>query len=144
MTLASSAALEFSAIQVGDAAPEVRFPAITITDIVRYAGSSGDFTPLHHDPVYAQKAGYKDVFAMGMMTAGYLSKLVGDWFGPENIRRYKVRFTGQVYPGDTLICKGVVTGKREADGQKWVDAALEVVTAEGASVLAGEATAVAR
>lgn len=141
---ASKKALEYASVNVGDTGPEVTFPPITITDIVRYAGASGDFTPLHHDPEYARKAGYKDVFAMGMMTAGYLTKLIGDWFGPENIRRYKVRFTGQVYPGDVLTCRGRVTAKREEGGEKLIEAELTVQLQDGSTVLTGTATAAAR
>jgi acyl dehydratase len=144
LKVASDRALDFAAVRVGDTAPEVTFPPVTITDIVRYAGASGDFTPLHHDVEYARRAGYKDVFAMGMMTAGYLTKLAGDWLGPENLRRYKVRFTGQVYPGDVLTCRGRVAAKREENGQKLLDVDLTVETQDGTVVLNGAATAEAR
>ena len=56
----------------------------------------------------------------------------------------KVRFTGQVYPGDSLTCRGRLTGKREAGGEKLVDAELTVETQDGTVVLTGSATAAAR
>jgi acyl dehydratase len=85
---------------------ERRFGPITRTDIVRYAGAGGDFNPMHHDDEFAQSAGYPSVFAMGLLTAGLLSGYASDALGLENIHRYSVRYTGQVYPGDTLVMTG--------------------------------------
>ena len=87
---------------------ERRFGPITRTDIVRYAGAGGDFNPIHHDDEFARSAGYPSVFAMGLFTAGLLSGYASDAFGLENIHRYSVRYTGQVYPGDTLVLQGEV------------------------------------
>ena len=78
-------------------------------DIVRYAGASGDFNPIHTDEDYARSTGAPTVFAMGMLPAGYLAHAVSDWFGgPQHVRRYKVRFTTRVWPGDELVCRGRV------------------------------------
>jgi acyl dehydratase len=85
---------------------ERRFGPITRTDIVRYAGAGGDFNPIHHDDEFARSAGYPSVFAMGLLTAGLLSGYASDALGIENIHRYSVRYTGQVYPGDTLVLQG--------------------------------------
>ncbi len=85
---------------------ERRFGPITRTDIVRYAGAGGDFNPMHHDDEFAKSAGYPSVFAMGLLTAGMLSGYASDALGLENIHRYSVRYTGQVYPGDTLVMQG--------------------------------------
>ena len=93
---------------VGDA-PEPRlFGPITRTDIVRYAGASGDFLPLHHDEEQARAAGFPTVFAMGMFQAGLLATFATDWLGAAEIRRFAVRFREQVWPGDVLVCEGKV------------------------------------
>ena len=83
---------------------------ITRADIVRYAGASGDFNPIHIDEGYARNTGAPTVFAMGMLPAGYLAHALSDWIGgPHRLRRFKVRFTTRVWPGDEIVCTGRVT-----------------------------------
>jgi acyl dehydratase len=88
---------------------EMVFGPLERVDIVRYAGASGDFNPIHTDEGYARSTGAPTVFAMGMLPAGYLAHAVADWFGgSQNLRRFKVRFTTRVWPGDELACTGRV------------------------------------
>lgn len=88
---------------------EVVFGPIERVDIVRYAGASGDFNPIHIDEGYARSTGAPTVFAMGMLPAGYLAHAVSDWFGgAQHLRRFKVRFTTRVWPGDEIACRGRV------------------------------------
>ena len=88
---------------------EVVFGPLARADIVRYAGASGDFNPIHVDEDYARSTGAPGVFAMGMLPAGYLGHALSDWFGgPHRLRRYRVRFTARVWPGDELVCTGRV------------------------------------
>jgi acyl dehydratase len=88
---------------------EVVFGPLERADIARYAGASGDFNPIHIDEGYARETGAPTVFAMGMLPAGYLAHATADWFGgPQNLTRYKVRFTTRVWPGDELVCAGRV------------------------------------
>ena len=94
----------------GSAFPERTFGPLGRVDIVRYAGASGDFNPIHVDAPYARAAGAPDVFAMGMLPAGYLARAASDWLGgPGGFRRYKVRFAARVWPGDLLACTGLVS-----------------------------------
>lgn len=96
-------------VEVGMELGEVVFDALDRDDIVRYAAASGDDNPIHQDEEYARRTGAPTVFAMGMLPAGYLAHAVSDWFGgPHNLRRYKVRFTTRVWPGDELVCTGRV------------------------------------
>jgi acyl dehydratase len=89
---------------------EVVFGPLERADIVRYAGASGDFNPIHIDEGYARGTGAPTVFAMGMLPAGHLAHAAADWFGgPQNLARFKVRFTTRVWPGDELVCTGRVT-----------------------------------
>ena len=79
-------------------------------DIKRYALASGDDNPIHQDEEYAKASGAPTVFAMGMLPAGYLAHAVSDWFGgPQHLRRYKLRFTTRVWPGDEIVCRGKIT-----------------------------------
>lgn len=125
-------------VSVGDLLPPFQ-RTVTRTDIVRYAGASGDFNPLHHDEVLAQSVGLKSVFAMGLLHGGYMTKLLTDLASPDTIRRYKVRFKGQVYPGDTLTFQATVDDIKERDGERIVRLALVVSSANGDVVIEGDA-----
>ena len=92
----------------GDEMPVGTVGPMTRTDFVRYAGSGGDFHPLHHDEAFAREAGLPGVFGMGMLHAGILGDHLARWVGPDNLRRFSIRFTGQVWPGDVLTLTGRV------------------------------------
>ncbi|MGD1241388.1 MaoC/PaaZ C-terminal domain-containing protein [Mycobacterium seoulense] len=96
-------------LAVGDEAPPRVFGPLSKDMFVRYAGASGDFNPMHYDDDLARSAGYPSAFGQGMLTAALLATFVTDWLGPWQLQRYGVRFRGQVWPGDTLICTGRVT-----------------------------------
>ena len=91
---------------------ERTLPPLTRTDIVRYAGASGDFNPIHHDEEYAVRLGLPSVFAMGMLVGGSLGSFLADRYGADNIASYQIRFRGQVWPGDevTLTAEPVPDG----------------------------------
>jgi acyl dehydratase len=80
----------------------MRVGPITRTDMVRYAGAGGDFNPVHHDDVYARSLGLPGVFAMGLLGAGYLSRVLTAEFGASTVQRFTVRFRAQMWPGETL------------------------------------------
>lgn len=102
--------ISIEAFHAGMELSEMSFGPITRDDIKRYALASGDDNPIHQDEEYAKSTGAPTVFAMGMLPAGYLATAVGRWFdGPHHIRRFKVRFTTRVWPGDEIVCRGVVT-----------------------------------
>lgn len=119
------------ALAAGDTLPTATIGPITRTDIVRYAGAGGDFNPIHHDEPFAQSLGLPGVFAMGMLQGGALAQKLAAWVGPENVRRFGLRFTGQVWPGDVLTIDGSVTGV--ADGL--ADVALTATRQTGDVVL---------
>lgn len=97
--------------------PEPReFGPLTRQMFVRYSGASGDLNPMHYDDSFAQRAGYKSVFSQGMHQAALLATFATDWLGPENVRRFAVRFREQVWPDDVLTCAGVVTAVEERPG----------------------------
>ena len=90
----------------GAAIPPFVVEDLTRTDLVRYAGASGDFNPIHHDENFARAAGNPTVFGHGMLTAGLVARCITDFVGAGNLRRYKVRFATRVWPGDTITCAG--------------------------------------
>ena len=131
----------FDALSEGDEAPALEVGPLTRTHFVRYAGASGDFNPMHHDDTIATQVGNPSVFGHGMLTAGLLARMLKDWFGAEALRKFQMRFSKQVWPGDTLTCSATVTGKREEGGEKLVDVECKVTNQDGVEVLTGTATA---
>jgi acyl dehydratase len=125
----------------GDEAP-VRSHVLTRTDLVAYAGASGDFNPMHHDEVLATAAGQPSVFGHGMFSMGLLGSALTDYVGVGNVRRFQVRFAKQTWPAETLETKIVVTGTREAGGEHLVDLDVRLLNADGEEKVVGQATAV--
>src|ERR1700689_5986050 len=132
--------LNFKDVGTGDEAP-VRSHVLTRTDLVIYAGASGDYNPMHHDEVKAKQAGQPSVFGHGMFSMGLLGSALTDYVGIGNVTRFQVRFARQTWPDEVLSSKIVVTGKREVDGKKLLDVALTLSNAEGEAKVVGEATA---
>jgi acyl dehydratase len=115
--------------------PEPRtFGPVTQTDVVRFAGASGDFNPLHHDPELARAAGFDAPIAMGQLTAGLLAGWLTDWCGVERLRRLEVRFTAPLHLGDTVTLSGSVTSVE--DGLAHLDVA---ATGASATLVTGTA-----
>lgn len=133
--------LFFDDVQEGDTAPEISH-VLTRTDLVMYAGASGDFNPMHHDEVAAKDAGLPSVFGHGMFTMGLLGKALTDYVGVGNLEKYSVRFTQQTWPGETLTTKVAVTRKFDEDGAHKVELDCSVVNQEGAAKVQGAAVAV--
>ncbi|HEV3280863.1 MAG TPA: MaoC/PaaZ C-terminal domain-containing protein [Acidimicrobiales bacterium] len=126
---------------VGDEAP-VRSHTLDRTDLVMYAGASGDFNPMHHDEVKAKAAGQPSVFGHGMFSMGLLGSALTDYVGPGHVRRFQVRFAKQTWPDEVLRTSIVVTGKRTVDDDHLVDFDVRLHNAAGEEKVVGEATAV--
>jgi acyl dehydratase len=124
-------------VKEGDALPEVRVQGLTRTDFVRYAGASGDFNPIHHDQTFAEASGNPTVFAMGMLNASILSRVVTRFAGRPAVRRYKVRFATRAWPGDDVICTGRVSRKFEEAGEKRVEGEVTAVNQKGETLISG-------
>jgi acyl dehydratase len=135
--------INFESIKIGDSLPTVTIENVSRPDFVRYAGASGDFVPLHYDQSFVEAAGIPTVFAQGMWTAGCLSRCLTDYAGAGNVRRFKVRFARQVWPGDTLTCRGKVTGKSQNNGEKLIEGEVEVANQKGEAAVRGNFSVVA-
>jgi acyl dehydratase len=141
--MTSVTAPAFEDLSVGDEAPPLVVEGISRTHFVRYAGASGDFNPMHHDDTIATSVGNPSVFGHGMLTAGLMARVLTDWFGPTALRRFQVRFSRQVWPGETLTCTATVTGLREDGDDGLVDIDCQVANQDGEVKLTGSATAAA-
>ncbi len=128
-------------VKVGDKKELVLVEDLTRTQIVQYAGASGDYNPLHSDDKFTTEvAGYPSVFAHGMLTMGMTGRIITDWFGVESLKNYGVRFVKQVFPGDKLTATAEVTAVRDDGGQQVADVAVSTVNQDGDAVLTGTAT----
>ncbi|HLY81321.1 MAG TPA: MaoC/PaaZ C-terminal domain-containing protein, partial [Caulobacteraceae bacterium] len=135
-------ALSASKLKVGDTHTARLVDDLKRTQIVQYAGSSGDYNPLHTDEIFTTRvAGYPSVFAHGMLTMGMTGKMLTDYVGDARLTKYGVRFTSQVWPGDTLDATATVKRIFEEGGVKLAE--LDVVTKNqnGVEVVRGSAEA---
>jgi len=135
-------ALRAAELSVGDTYSEVLVEDLKRTQLVQYAGASGDYNPVHTDEKFVTEiAGYPTVFAHGMLTMGMTGMLLTNYVGDGRLTKYGVRFVNQVWPGDTLTGTAEVVEVREEDGQQFVDLKLTTVNQDGTPVLTGAATA---
>ena len=107
------AKLYFEDVQVGDEIPKLVKEPMTHLRLVRYAGASGDFNPLHTDP----KIGVGGIIAHGMLIMGFDGQMLSDYVGPMSLRKFNVRFKGMTRLGDVITCTGTITDKYEANGE---------------------------
>ena len=128
--------LSFDKISAGDEAPVVSHK-LTRGDLVKYAGASGDFNPMHSDEVAAKAAGLPSVFGHGMFSMGFLGRAITDWAGAGNLLNYRVRFTKQTWPDEVLSSKIVVTGKETTKDGKVITADITLVNQNGEVKLSG-------
>jgi acyl dehydratase len=124
----------------GDEAPAFSH-TLTRTDLVQYAGASGDFNPMHTDEVQAKESGLPSVFGHGMFTAGILAKALTDYVGIGNLRTYKIRFTKQTWPGEVLTTHVKVTKRYDQGHEHRVDLECSVTNEAGEAKLTGVAVA---
>jgi acyl dehydratase len=97
-----------SELVLGARLPERAFGPVTLTDIVRYQGASGDMNPIHHDDDFAQAAGFPAAFSAGMLSAGWLAAYCTEHLGEETVRRFRTRFSRVVYRGDRLTASAEI------------------------------------
>jgi acyl dehydratase len=131
----------WESVEAGQALPPFVVENLSRTDLVRYAGASGDFNPIHHDEGFAKAAGNATVFGHGMLTAGFVARCITDAVGVEGLRRFKVRFATRVWPGDTITCAGTITRKYEAEGERRVDGEVQAGNQKGEIAVTGFFTA---
>ena len=131
-------ALQASDLNVGDTYTECLVEDLKRTQIVQYAGASGDYNPLHTDEIFpVEVAKYPSVFAHGMLTMGMTGRMLTNYVGDGRLTKYGVRFTSQVWPGDTL--NSTATVESLEDGL--VNLTVETTNQDGVTVLSGYAQA---
>ena len=114
--------LNYEELKVGQRLQSLTKPNVTKVQLVKYAGASGDFNPLHTDDEFAKKIGMQGVIAHGMLVMGFLGeyvmKLAGEIAVPTN---FKMRFGAMTVPGDQITCSAFVKNVYEEEGKRFVN-----------------------
>jgi acyl dehydratase len=101
----------FAELEVGESLPEIQLSPVTRLDLIKYAGASGDFNPIHTIDEEAKNAGLPAIIAHGMWTMGSLAKLFTPHVDSGFIQDYSIRFKGMVFIDDILTLKASLTEK---------------------------------
>lgn len=127
----------FEDVQVGDALPQLVKDPVTHLQLVRYAGASGDFNPLHTDPKIGEMIGTGGIIAHGMLIMGFVGQLLSDYVGPGALRKFNVRFKGMTHLGDVITCTGTITEKYEENGEGRIAGKVQATDQNGDVKVAG-------
>ncbi len=131
--------VELAHLKAGDALPSFTTPPVTRLTLALYCGASGDHNPMHVDIDYAKAGGSPDVFAHGMLSMGYLGRLLTNWVPQRRIREYGVRFVAITQVGEAITCSGRVTEVFEEAGERRARLALQTTNQHGQVKLTGDA-----
>lgn len=123
--------ISYDKVEVGFELPSLTVGPITHANLVRYAGASGDFNPIHNDKDFAIAAGLDGTIAHGMYVMAQLGRLLTNWVDQRQIKFFGVKFKAMTKLGQTLTCKGVVKKKKEENGEKLLILSVEAVDQNG-------------
>ena len=126
----------FESLKVGDEIPALKIPPVSRHTLALYCGASGDHNPIHVDMDYAKSVGLDDVIAHGMLSAGYLARMLTDWVPQSSIRSINNRFTAMTHIGDSVTCTGKVVEKFEKGNEKLVRLEMQAHTPEAQTIVA--------
>ena len=130
---------DLSQLKVGDALPGFTTPPVSRLTLALYCGASGDHNPMHVDSDYARAGGAPDVFAHGMLSMGYLGRLLTNWVPQQRIREYGVRFVAITQVAEAISCSGTVTELFEVNGEQRARLSLQTINQHGQVKLTGDA-----
>jgi acyl dehydratase len=121
-------------LQVGESVKEIQLEPVSRIDLIKYAGASGDFNPIHTIDEEAKKAGLPGIIAHGMWTMGNLAKLFTPYFEEGFVKDYSIRFKGMVFLNDVITLKATL---KEVDEPNLLFQ-VQAVNQNGNEVLKGE------
>ncbi len=130
--------LDFQQLKAGDPLPSVTKEPITKVQLVRYAGASGDFNPLHTDDATARQAGLKGVIAQGLLVMGFVGQAITTWAPKRFLKRFKVRLMGMTFPGDVITVHATVVEKHSGPEGLRVVCDTTAKDQEGSTKLSGQ------
>jgi acyl dehydratase len=100
-------------LQAGETIQEIQLEPVSRLDLIKYAGASGDFNPIHTIDVEATKAGLPGIIAHGMWTMGNLSKLFTSYYEEGYMQDYSIRFKGMVFLNDVITLKATLSARED-------------------------------
>lgn len=113
----------------------------TTQQLVQWAAGSGDFYQIHYDPDFAKGTGLPGIIVHGALKHALLGRLLHEWVGyGGKIKKWGVSYRGMDVPGQELICKGVVSAKRQEDGENLVELDIWTENPQGQRTTPGTAT----
>jgi acyl dehydratase len=98
-------------LKIGEALEDVQLNPVSRLNLIKYAGASGDYNPIHTIDEEAKKAGLPGIIAHGMWTMGNLSKLFTSYYEEGFIQDYSIRFKGMVFLNDVITLKATLEEK---------------------------------
>lgn len=133
--------LIYEELQEGQNLESLEKEAVTKVQLVKYAGASGDYNPLHTNDEFAKKIGMPGVIAHGMLVMGFLGeyvmKLAGTSAVPTN---FKMRFGAMTRPGDAITCSAIVKNVYKEDEQRFVS--ISLIAEKGPKEVVGSGEAI--
>jgi acyl dehydratase len=124
-------------VQIGDVIPKLVKSPVSHLQLVRYAGASGDFNPLHTDPKFGELAGTGGIIAHGMLIMGFVGQMLSDYVGPTVLRKFDVHFKGMTRIDDVITCTGTITEKHEVDNEGRITGKVRATDQNGDVKVAG-------
>jgi acyl dehydratase len=132
--------LTFDNIKEGDQIPALQKEAITQIQLIKYAGASGDFNPIHTIPEYAKAAGLDGTIAHGMLVMGMMGQMITSWVGVKPVKEFSVSFKAITRPGDILTAKGEVKRKFQDEKGKFISCKIHIEDQKGEIKVGGKVT----
>ena len=112
----------------------------TTQQLVRWAGASGDYNPIHYDKDFARSKGFNEVIAQGALVASFLGQLLTDWVGEGgSVRKLTCRYKEISLPGRDIVCRGKVTKKYIENEEHCVECSLWAENPDGEKAVIGTA-----
>ena len=133
--------LKQSSFKAGDEIPSLKLEKITRNMLSSYSKASGDLNPIHIDPVFARKAGLKDVIAHGMLVMAYLARTLTDVFPHSSLVSFSSQFISMTLIGDRLTCFGTIVKKNiDEKNSVTLEISLKVLNQDKEKRILGTAT----
>jgi acyl dehydratase len=111
--------------------------------LVKWAGASGDYNPIHYDKDYALEHNLPGVIVHGQLAACYLGQMITDWIGEKGqLKKFNVIYREMNVPGETITCCGVIVDKQIDGGEHFVSLKIWAKNPGGEKTLTGTAIVV--
>ncbi|MFC7321734.1 MaoC/PaaZ C-terminal domain-containing protein [Halobacillus campisalis] len=120
-------------LPVGESLEEITLPPVARIDLIKYAGASGDYNPIHTIDEEAEKAGLPGVIAHGMWTMGNLAKLFTPYYEEAFMENYAIRFKGMVFIDDVIT----LHARLEDDSEEKMSFEVNAENQDGRAVITG-------